>query len=112
MTSTPSQWLIENDVIIVQKAHFVSQQRNELQRERRQQRVITLNELYAFEALGAADILISDYSSCFFDYLVLNRPIIHFIYDYESYKRKDRGIYTEKQWRITLRHSSLGDSTL
>lgn len=92
-----SQWLTENDAIIVQKAHFVSQQRNELQRERRQQRVITLNELYAFEALGAADILISDYSSCFFDYLVLNRPIIHFIYDYESYKRKDRGIYYDKK---------------
>lgn len=35
--------------------------------------------------LAAADLLISDYSSIFFDYLVLDRPIIHYLYDYEDY---------------------------
>ena len=56
-----------------------------------------MNDIAPYEALGAADILITDYSSCFFDYLVLDRPIIHFIYDYENYKNIDRGIYYEKE---------------
>lgn len=43
--------------------------------------------------LGASDILISDYSSCIFDFLVLNRPIIQYVYDYDFYKNKDRGLY-------------------
>ena len=30
---------------------------------------------------------------CYFDYLLLNRPIIHFTYDYDYYKNKDRGLY-------------------
>lgn len=90
------QWMEENDVIIVQKAHFVSQQRNALQPQKKNKRVLTINDIAPYEALGAADILITDYSSCFFDYLVLDRPIIHFIYDYDTYKTVDRGIYYEQ----------------
>jgi CDP-glycerol glycerophosphotransferase len=45
--------------------------------------------------LGAADILITDYSSCFFDYMIRNKPIIHFAYDYDYYKNQDRGLYYE-----------------
>lgn len=40
----------------------------------------------------ASDILISDYSSIFFDYSILNRPMFHFTYDYEEYEKK-RGLY-------------------
>ena len=43
--------------------------------------------------LAAADVLITDYSSCFFDYLILDRPIIHYLYDYEYYVNSDRGVY-------------------
>jgi CDP-glycerol glycerophosphotransferase (TagB/SpsB family) len=39
------------------------------------------------------DILITDYSSCYFDFTLLNRPIIHFVYDYDEYKNQDRGLY-------------------
>lgn len=38
-----------------------------------------------------ADVLISDYSSCITDYSILERPIICFAYDYETYKAK-RGL--------------------
>ena len=41
-----------------------------------------VNELYY-----AADILISDYSSAFFDYGLLEKPMICFAYDYERYKQ-------------------------
>jgi len=43
------------------------------------------------ELLGLADIVISDYSSVFFDFLVTNRPIIHYLYDVEEYT-KERGL--------------------
>ncbi|MBQ9517037.1 MAG: CDP-glycerol glycerophosphotransferase family protein [Eubacterium sp.] len=42
--------------------------------------------------LGGTDILISDYSSIFFDFLVTGRPILFYIPDVENYK-KSRGLY-------------------
>jgi len=42
--------------------------------------------------LGGTDILISDYSSIFFDFLVTGRPILFFIPDLEEYKT-NRGLY-------------------
>ncbi|ULT56460.1 CDP-glycerol glycerophosphotransferase family protein [Neobacillus drentensis] len=45
------------------------------------------------ELLLASDMLITDYSSCYFDFLLLDRPIIHYAYDYQSYGSIDRGFY-------------------
>src|SRR5699024_11696920 len=39
------------------------------------------------ELLGLADILISDYSSVFFDFIVTERPIIHYLYYVDDYTR-------------------------
>lgn len=49
-------------------------------------------ELDTNEILGITDILITDYSSVFFDFLVTDRPIIHYVYDYEAYTA-ERGLY-------------------
>lgn len=43
------------------------------------------DELSPEEALCAADMLISDYSSIMFEYMLLERPIISYIYDIEEY---------------------------
>lgn len=40
-----------------------------------------------------SDVLITDYSSVFFDYAVLNRPIIFYMYDLEDYRDRLRGFY-------------------
>lgn len=48
--------------------------------------------LDANELLGVTDVLITDYSSIFFDFLVTGRPVIFYIPDAEKYK-KSRGIY-------------------
>lgn len=40
-----------------------------------------------------SDLLITDYSSVFFDYANLKRPIIFFVYDINSYRDKLRGFY-------------------
>jgi len=50
------------------------------------------HKLGAEEALCVADILVTDYSSIMFEYLLLERPIISFIYDIDEYV-KDRGLY-------------------
>ena len=86
------QWLKKNNVFIVQKAHFVDFERKNFI-EQKSQNLISINDINATILMSAADILISDYSSCIFDYLILDRPIIHFVYDYDQYKRNDRGLY-------------------
>ncbi|RNF39649.1 CDP-glycerol glycerophosphotransferase family protein [Planococcus salinus] len=40
-----------------------------------------------------SDLLITDYSSVFFDYAILYRPIIFFMYDLEKYRDQLRGFY-------------------
>ena len=47
----------------------------------------SLNDLYAI-----SDIMISDYSSTYFDYAILDRPMLCFAYDKEEYEEK-RGLY-------------------
>lgn len=43
----------------------------------------------------ASDICITDYSSVFFDYANLKRPILFFAYDYEAYADEIRGLYID-----------------
>ena len=47
-----------------------------------------------YEILNSADILITDYSSVYFDFLLLDRPIIFVPFDIEEY-RKNRGFALE-----------------
>lgn len=42
--------------------------------------------------LVGADILITDYSSIPFEYALLNKPMLFYLYDFETYK-KDRGLF-------------------
>lgn len=44
------------------------------------------------DLLIVSDILISDYSSIYFDYAIMDKPMFHFTYDYEEYSKK-RGMY-------------------
>lgn len=49
-----------------------------------------INELYV-----VSDILMTDYSSVFFDYANLKRPIIYYMYDLDKYKNNMRGFYID-----------------
>ncbi len=46
-----------------------------------------------YSVLLETDALISDYSSIYFDYLLLDRPIIFYPYDLEDYQRFSRTLY-------------------
>lgn len=47
-----------------------------------------INDLYLI-----SDLLVTDYSSTFFDYAVLKRPMIFYCFDLEEYKNVLRGFY-------------------
>ena len=51
-------------------------------------RLDDINELYLI-----SDLLITDYSSVFFDYANLERPILFYMYDLEEYANEIRGFY-------------------
>lgn len=53
-------------------------------------RVDDVNDLYL-----ASDVLITDYSSVFFDFANLGKPMIFFMYDLEHYRDRVRGFYLE-----------------
>lgn len=45
--------------------------------------------------LYQADILMTDYSSCFIDYLLLSRPIIFYQFDYDYYINQERSLFID-----------------
>lgn len=49
-----------------------------------------INDLYII-----SDILITDYSSVFFDYANLKKPMIFYMYDLEHYRDKSNGFYID-----------------
>ncbi len=51
-----------------------------------------IGELYLI-----SDICITDYSSVFFDYANLKRPILFYVYDFEKYKDVLRGFYIDME---------------
>jgi CDP-glycerol glycerophosphotransferase (TagB/SpsB family)/glycosyltransferase involved in cell wall biosynthesis len=46
--------------------------------------------------LGIADVLVTDYSSIFFDFLASGRPVVHYVPDLDEY-RADRGLYLDEE---------------
>lgn len=54
-----------------------------------------ISELYL-----VSDILITDYSSVFFDYANLKRPILFFTYDLEKYRDQLRGFYIDMEEEV------------
>lgn len=85
----------ENDYIFLIKKHYyhIDEEENIDQYEN----IIDITkEIYDSQLLlKYAEILITDYSSCYIDYLLLNRPIIFYNFDYKNYIMNDREMYFE-----------------
>lgn len=65
-----------------------------------QEKELEKNETDLYEVLNAADVLVTDYSSVYFDYLLLDRPMVFAGLDYEEY-RASRGFLLEPYERWT-----------
>lgn len=91
-------FLASENVVLLQKSHYVTSKKVLNLEHRKGNRIFDINNnLISQELLAASDVLITDYSSCFFDFLLLDRPIIHFLYDYRYYCSVDRGLYYKKE---------------
>jgi CDP-glycerol glycerophosphotransferase len=82
-----------HDLIVVLKLHPAMHGRFRLSDHANLLEYAPLGDVYPLMTLS--DLLITDYSSIFFDYLLLDRPILFFAYDLESYLSRDRAMYFE-----------------
>lgn len=57
---------------------------------------VVSDEIDTCELLSIVDVLITDYSSIWVDFLPANKPIIYYVYDLDSYLT-DRGLYFDIQ---------------
>lgn len=82
-----------HNTFFVIKKHFYH--RNEIEDLSAYDNIIDLtkDELDTQVLLAQSDILVTDFSSCFNDYLALNRPIIFYAYDYDEYMLNERDYY-------------------
>jgi len=86
--------LEKHNAVIIERMHLVTEARDRFRNKKiNNGRIIHVDKITSQRLLAATDLLITDYSSCFFDYLNLDRPVIHYLYDYKYYKGTDRGLY-------------------
>ena len=52
------------------------------------------DDVDSYSFLNAVDVLITDYSSVFFDFSITRKPIVLFMYDYDAYMA-ERGMYMD-----------------
>ncbi|WP_018754763.1 glycosyltransferase [Paenibacillus terrigena] len=102
-----SDFLIEHNIILLIKLHPVEEEMlKEKISERNMKNTILMtdqilnnNGIDFYEFMNCVDVLITDYSSLYFDYLLLNRPIIFVPTDIEEYTDR-RGFLMEpyEEW--------------
>ena len=81
------------DFVVLVRAHYFYKWLPELARLEREGRLLNVSQAPSVERLMlAADVLVTDYSSIMFDYANLDRPIVVFASDWETY-REVRGVY-------------------
>lgn len=82
------------EYLILFRAHYIVANEFDFERHggfvRDVSGVDDINDLYI-----ASDMLVTDYSSVFFDYANLNRPIVFYMYDLEHYEGDVRGFYLD-----------------
>ena len=87
--------LHKNNSILIEKSHYT--EKNHFEGGSDDCILCVPSRMNAQELMLFSDILISDYSGAFLDFLILDRPIIHYLYDYQYYKNVDSGLYYEPE---------------
>lgn len=82
--------LVSNDIKLIIKPHFM-----DLNDWKKMELIDNVEVLDAkedvYDYLHLTDMLITDYSSVYFDYLLSGKPILFFPYDYQTYLNNERG---------------------
>ena len=87
------QALPEDYIILVRLHYFIA---NEIDLTKYTGKAYDFSDYEDINVLYAvADVLMTDYSSVFFDYANLHRPILFYMYDLEMYKNEMRDFYID-----------------
>lgn len=82
------QFLIEHNAVFVMKTHPFLAPFDELRQQEGCDRIFHYpGRFNVYPWLADADLLITDYSSVAFDFLLCNKPVLHFIYDIDQYAK-------------------------
>lgn len=93
---TLSEFANKYKLIFIFKLHLATAMANALKNH---ENIINYNKSKDIQPLlGMSDILITDYSSVYMDFLLLDRPIIFFPYDYDKYTKLDRELIFDYDW--------------
>lgn len=87
------EYLASKDYYFIIKKHFYH--RGEVEKLEKYPHIIdiTAEDIDTQILTIESKALITDYSSIYIDYLLLDRPILFYCYDYEHYLEKDREMY-------------------
>ncbi|QDH71039.1 CDP-glycerol glycerophosphotransferase family protein [Marilutibacter alkalisoli] len=92
-------WLGDNNAVLGVREHMADQARNYYSQLRgvdtidlSDRRFPDVEMLYRL-----ASALITDYSSCFIDFMLTERPMISFAYDHDSYANAERGLFYDME---------------
>lgn len=82
------QFLVEHNAVFVMKTHPFLAPFDELRQQEGCDRIFHYpGRFNVYPWLADADLLITDYSSVAFDFLLCNKPVLHFIYDIDHYAK-------------------------
>ena len=85
------KFLKESNAILVCKLHFADKNSLNFELPEEFYKMDSNSDIYP--VLKYSDALITDYSSIYFDYLLLDKPILYYPIDLEEYQEKCRGFY-------------------
>jgi len=86
-----SVFACENKLLILIKLHPFMHGQYQINQHLNLLEYAPLGDVYPL--MAQCDLLITDYSSIYFDFLLLDRPIVFFAYDLEGYLSQDRQMY-------------------
>jgi CDP-glycerol glycerophosphotransferase len=86
------EWLSLNNFVLILRLH--QSDKTDISKFLKSDRIILLSDKIVddiMEVLSCFDLLITDYSSIYIDYLLMNKPVLFLPYDYDEYI-KNRGL--------------------
>lgn len=89
------EWLRRNNAVLGVREHMADQARTYYS-QLRGENALDLSERHYpnIEVLYRhASALVTDYSSCFIDFMLTGRPMLSFAYDYDHYANTERGLF-------------------
>lgn len=90
-----NKFLLDNSIYMIIKLHPKSNLKKRFETYKSENIYVIPAEYDPYPYLKESDLLITDYSSIYFDYLLLNKPIIFFDYDKVDYLSQSRELYFE-----------------